>query len=99
VSSGVLAMALLAAKCGEELRLQRRGGHLGRQRPAQPGGGKPPQGQPNGRRGHTEPSCRTHLRSLTEALRALGASASSLLARRANDDDQQSNTIASRCIV
>jgi len=63
------------------------------------GSGQPPQGQPNGRRGHTEPSCRTHLRSLTEALRALGASASSLLARRANDDDQQSNTIASRCIV
>ena len=41
VGLGAAAMALLGADRGEELCFQRGIGHLGRQRPAEPGDGKP----------------------------------------------------------
>ena len=56
VGLGAAAVALLLAGCGKEPCFQRRVGQLSRQWPAEPGGREPLQGQPNGRRGHTNPA-------------------------------------------
>src|SRR5712671_6330097 len=52
IGLGEASVALLLADRGEELLLQRGVGHLGRQRPAEPSGGKPLQCQPDRRRRH-----------------------------------------------
>jgi len=56
VGLGALAMPLLGTDRGEELRLQRRIGQLGRQWPAEPGDGEPFQRQSNRRRRYADPT-------------------------------------------
>ena len=54
IGLGATAVTLLLASPGKELRFQRRVGHLGRQRPAEPGDGEPLQRQPDRRRRHAD---------------------------------------------
>jgi hypothetical protein len=56
IGLGEASVALLLADRGEELLLQRGVGHLGRQRPAEPSGGKPLQCQPDRRRRDAHPA-------------------------------------------